>query len=63
MKDHNVTSVYDIEQDGTGISRRHIQGSKIAKKLQSVKYSFTEPEKPLKLKRIGGLKRGPFWIT
>ena len=29
------------EQAGTGPSRRHIQGSKIAKRLPSVKYSFT----------------------
>ena len=32
------------EQAGTGPSRRHIQGSKIAKRLPSVKYSFTEVE-------------------
>ena len=30
-----------VEQAGTGPSRRHIQGSKIAKRLPSVKYSFT----------------------
>ena len=30
-----------LKQAGTGPSRRHIQGSKIAKRLQSVKYSFT----------------------
>ena len=30
-----------MEQAGTGPSRRHIQGSKIAKRLPSVKYSFT----------------------
>ena len=29
------------QQAGTGPSRRHIQGSKIAKRLPSVKYSFT----------------------
>ena len=29
------------KQAGTGPSRRHIQGSKIAKRLPSVKYSFT----------------------
>ena len=29
---------------GTGQSRRHIQGSKIAKRLPSVKYSFTVVE-------------------
>ena len=33
-----------IKQAGTGPSRRHIQGSKIAKRLPSVKYSFTEVE-------------------
>ena len=32
---------YDVKQAGTGPSRRHIQGSKIAKRLPSVKYSFT----------------------
>ena len=31
-------------QAGTGPSRRHIQGSKIAKRLPSVKYSFTVVE-------------------
>ena len=33
-----------FEQAGTGPSRRHIQGSKIAKRLPSVKYSFTVVE-------------------
>ena len=33
-----------VEQAGTGPSRRHIQGSKIAKRLPSVKYSFTVVE-------------------
>ena len=33
-----------IKQAGTGPSRRHIQGSKIAKRLPSVKYSFTVVE-------------------
>ena len=32
------------EQAGIGPSRRHIQGSKIAKRLPSVKYSFTVVE-------------------
>ena len=31
----------ELKQAGTGPSRRHIQGSKIAKRLPSVKYSFT----------------------
>ena len=31
----------NLKQAGTGPSRRHIQGSKIAKRLPSVKYSFT----------------------
>ena len=30
----------ECQQAGTGPSRRHIQGSKIAKRLPSVKYSF-----------------------
>ena len=34
-------SYLNKEQAGTGPSRRHIQGSKIAKRLPSVKYSFT----------------------
>ena len=34
----------DIKQAGTGPSRRHIQGSKIAERLPSVKYSFTVVE-------------------
>ena len=33
-------TIDNIEQAGTGPSRRHIQGSKIAKRLPSVKYSF-----------------------
>ena len=33
-----------FQHAGTGPSRRHIQGSKIAKRLPSVKYSFTEVE-------------------
>ena len=32
------------KQAGNGPSRRHIQGSKIAKRLPSVKYSFTVVE-------------------
>ena len=39
-----VVSVRDRKQAGTGPSRRHIQGSKIAKRLPSVKYSFTVVE-------------------
>ena len=37
----SLKSVGKKEQAGTGPSRRHIQGSKIAKRLPSVKYSFT----------------------
>ena len=33
--------ICNVKQAGTGPSRRHIQGSKIAKRLPSVKYSFT----------------------
>ena len=35
---------HNEQQAGTGPSGRHIQGSKIAKRLPSVKYSFTEVE-------------------
>ena len=36
-----VNRPFLLKQAGTGPSRRHIQGSKIAKRLPSVKYSFT----------------------
>ena len=39
------------KQAGTGPSRRHIQGSKIAKRLPSVKYSFTVLENRTFLKK------------
>ena len=41
--ERNIVTVYHskLKQAGTGPSRRHIQGSKIAKRLPSVKYSFT----------------------
>ena len=53
-----------IEQAGTGPSRRHIQGSKIAKRLPSVKYSFTVLEnrnflKKIFLKKLHTQKNGP----
>ena len=35
----------NIKQAGTGPSRRHIQGSKIAKRLSSVKYSLLQYSK------------------
>ena len=41
-----------MKQAGTGPSRRHIQGSKIAKRLPSVKYSFTVLENRNFLKKI-----------
>ena len=42
QKEPIVPKSYGFEkQAGTGPSRRHIQGSKIAKRLPSVKYSFT----------------------
>ena len=40
------------KQAGTGPSRRHIQGSKIAKRLPSVKYSFTVLQNRNFLKKI-----------
>ena len=42
----------ETKQAGTGPSRRHIQGSKIAKRLPSVKYSFTVLENRKFLKKI-----------
>ena len=52
------------KQAGTGPSRRHIQGSKIAKRLPSVKYSFTvlENRNFLKIKfskKLHSQKNGP----
>ena len=52
------------KQAGTGPSRRHIQGSKIAKRLPSVKYSFTVLENRIFLKKnfskkLHSQKNGP----
>ena len=41
LKTSKTASRLKLKQAGTGPSRRHIQGSKIAKRLPSVKYSFT----------------------
>ena len=41
-----------LKQAGTGPSRRHIQGSKISKRLPSVKYSFTVVENRKFLKKL-----------
>ena len=46
-----TTENYNHKQAGTGPSRRHIQGSKIAKRLPSVKYSFTVLENQNFLKK------------
>ena len=43
-KSENLMLRNTYKQAGTGPSRRHIQGSKIAKRLPSVKYSFTVVE-------------------
>ena len=55
-----------LEQAGTGPSRRHIQGSKIAKRLPSVKYSLLQYSKienfSKKIDRVarrGSLARAP----
>ena len=53
-----------LEQTGTAPSRRHIQGSKIAKRLPSVKYSFTVLENRIFLKKnfskkLHSQKNGP----
>ena len=68
-----------MKQAGTGPSRRHIQGSKIEKRLPSVKYSFTVVEnrkffenfflkklhtkKMDRVKRRGSLPRAPGALT
>ena len=49
---NNVPMSKKMKQAGTGPSRRHIQGSKIAKRLPSVKYSFTVLENRNFLKKI-----------
>ena len=52
----------DVKQAGTGRSRRHIQGSKIAKGLPSVNLLYSKIEKPKKVDRVarrGSLTRAP----
>ena len=50
---HYIKGIHNIDkQVGTGPSRRHIQGSKIAKRLPSVKYSSTVLENRNFLKKI-----------
>ena len=49
-----------IKQAGTGPSRRHIQGSKIAKGLSSVNLQYSKTEKQKKSGPSGALKRGHF---
>ena len=44
-----------VEQAGTGPSRRHIQGSKIAKGLPSVNLQYSKIEKPKKMDRVARL--------
>ena len=53
------TSVLEIEQAGTGPSRRHIQGSKIAKRLLSVKYSLLQYSKIENFTKKKFPKNGP----
>ena len=48
-----------LNKAGTGPSRRHIQGSKIAKRLPSVKYSFTVVENRNFFWKNYILKNGP----
>ena len=38
--------ILSVQQAGTGPSRRHIQGSKIAKGLQSVNLQYSKIKKP-----------------
>ena len=42
-----------MEQAGTGPSRRHIRGSKIAKRLQRVNLQYSKIEKPKKNRPSG----------
>ena len=61
---------YIFEQAGTGPSRRHIQGSKIAKGLRSVNLQYSKIKKATKMDRVarrsplarapGALKGGHF---
>ena len=46
-----------LEQAGTGPSRRHIQGSKIAKGLPRVNLQYSKIEKAKKMDRV--VRRGP----
>ena len=65
-----LQSDYFSKQAGTGPSRRHIQGSKVAKGLPSVNLQYSKIEKPKKVDREGPLlklstflsqlKGGPF---
>ena len=51
-----------MKQAGTGPSRRHIQGSKIAKGLPSVNLQYSKIKKPKKVDRVahrGPLTRAP----
>ena len=48
-----------LKQAGTGPSRRHIQGSKIAKRLPSVKYSLLQYSKTKNFLKITYSKNGP----
>ena len=61
----NYSSISEkkLEQAGTGPSRRHIEGSKIAKGLHSV-FSSTAPQKIFgkKVSMSKKLKGGPFGI-
>ena len=53
----------NFKQAGTGPSRRHIQGSKIAKGLPRVNLQYSKIEKPKKMNRVarrGALKGGHF---
>ena len=49
------------KQAGTGPSRRHIQGSKIAKRLPSVNSQYSKIEKPKKVDRVE--RRAPLTRT
>ena len=43
-----------VQQAGTGPSRRHIQGSKIAKGLPSANLQYSKIEKAKNMNRVAG---------
>ena len=59
-KSHDWDTARRVQQAGTGPSRRHIQGSKIAKGLPRVNLQYSKIEKAKKNGPSGALKGGHF---